>query len=105
MTNFIDLKIKVAKPKYTLRVIIFNPKNHFVSTNEAKEFWRKEDHISKQKMKDEFCSIFAVSKLVGHGAKMHCHYGFVKTTKDAANTIIIVPTKYRKEAYKVIQNS
>ena len=103
MTKFIDLKIKVANPKYTLRVIIFNPKNHFVSTNEAKEFWRKEDHISKQKMKDEFCSLFAVSKLVGRGMKRH--YEFVKTTKDAANTIIIVPTKYRKEAYKVIQNS
>lgn len=104
MKNFIDLKIKAAKSKYTLRVIIFDPKTHFVSTNEAKEFWRKEGHISKQKMKDEFCSIFAVSKLVERGKKRH-YYEFVKTTKDAANTIIIVPTKYRKEAYKVIQNS
>lgn len=87
---------------FTLRVIIFNPEKHFVSTDEAKEMWRKESKISKQKMKDEFVSIFAVSTVVGRGKNKHLEFN--KTTKNAANTIFIVPTKWRREAYKEIQN-
>ena len=58
--------------------------------------------IPKAKMKDEFCSIFGASTIVRRGKTKHLEFN--KTTKDAANAIFIVPTKYRKEAYKEIQN-
>lgn len=100
-------KVKVTKPGtkqviFTLRIVTFDPKKHFVGTDEAKEFWRKEDRISKAKIKNEFCSIFAASTVVGRGKTKHLEFN--KTTKDAANTIFIVPTKYRQKAYKEIQN-
>ena len=87
---------------FTLRFIIFDPEKHFVSTDEAKELWRKESKISKQKMKDEFISVFATAEVVGRGKTKHLEFN--KTTKNAANTIFIVPTKWRREAYKEIQN-
>ena len=100
-------KVKVVKPGtkqilYTLRIITFDPKKAFVGTDDAKELWRKQDRIPKAKMKDEFCSIFAASTVVGRGKNKHLEFN--KTTKDAANAIFIVPIKYRKEAYKEIQN-
>lgn len=86
---------------YQLRLIIFNPEKHFVGTDEAKEVWRKADKIGKAKMKDEFCSIFAVTTIVGRGRRKHTEFN--KSVKTAANTIFIVPKKYHKEAMKAIQ--
>ena len=86
---------------YQLRIIIFDPKKHFVGTDEAKEAWRVSDRISKAKMKDEFCSIFAQSTVVGRGRNKHIEFN--KTTKTAADTIFIVPKKYHREALKAVQ--
>ena len=85
---------------FSYRVIIFTPKKHFVNTDEAKEFWRKEDHISKEKMKSEFCSVYAASTVVGRGRKKHIEFN--KTTKQAADVIFIIPNKYRREAFQDI---
>jgi hypothetical protein len=100
-------KIKVykegtKKSLFSLRLIIFDPAKHFVSTDEAKDHWRKKDHMSKQKMKDEFISIFAIGIPVGRGKKKH--WEFNKVPKTEADAIFIVPKKYRKEAAKAIEN-
>ena len=86
---------------YQLRLIIFDPKKYFVSTDVAKEIWRKADKISKAKMKDEFTSIFATSTVVGRGKNKHMEFN--KSVKTAANVIFIVPKKYHREALKAIQ--
>ena len=86
---------------YSLRTIIFDPDKCFVGTDIAKEHWRITDKVSKKKMSEEFCSIFAESVMVGKGRNKHLEFN--KTTKTAVDTIFIVPNKYRREAYKVIQ--
>ena len=87
---------------FTLRIIIFDPGKHFVSTDEAKEYWRKEDRISKKKVKDEYCTIFASASTEGRGKSKH--FEFNRSLKDCANCIFVVPVKYRREAYKEILN-
>ena len=86
---------------FTFRFIIFDPKKHFVGTDEAKDMIRKEIRISKQKIKDEFCSIYATSTVVGRGKNKHIEFN--KSTKTAADTIFIVPVKYRRMATKDIE--
>lgn len=86
---------------FTFRFIIFDPKKHFVGTDEAKDFWRRRMGISKKKMEEEFCSIFAVSTSVGRGKNKHIEFN--KSTKTAADTIFIVPIKYRAMATKDIE--
>ena len=101
-TKIFVYKEGTKKILYTLRIILFDPKKHFIGTDEAKEAWRKTDKIPTKKMKEEFCSIFAVSTKVGKGRNKHLEFN--KTTKNAANVIFIVPTKYRRDAYKAIQD-
>lgn len=86
---------------FTFRFIIFDPKKHFIGTDEAKEAWRKADRISKAKMKDEFCSIYATSTTVGRGKNKHIEFN--KSIKTAANVIFIVPKKYHRMALKDIE--
>ena len=105
--NGTAVKLYAYKPgtkkiDYTIRCIIFNPKNHFIGTDEAKEIWRKHDKIPKAKMKDEYCSIFATSCKVGRGKNRH--FEFSKAVKTAADAIFIIPNKWRREFYKDIEN-
>jgi len=86
---------------FTFRFIIFDPKRHFIGTDEAKEICRKADRIPKAKMKDEFCSIYATSTTVGRGKNKHIEFN--KSTKTAADTIFIVPKKYHRMALKDIE--
>jgi len=102
-------KIKVYKEGtnkslFSLRLIIFDPTKHFVSTDEAKDYWRKKDKMSTKKMKEEFISIFAAGVQVGRGKKKHWEFNKInKVAADDAIAIFIVPKKYRKEANKAIQ--
>lgn len=99
-------KVNVRKtgkqPWFTIRFINFNPKKMFVGTPEAKDIFRKQMHCSKQKMKDEYDSVYATLIKIGRGKNKHVEFQI--TTKNAADTIFIVPKKYRKEAYKYIVN-
>ena len=83
---------------FSFRFIMFDPIKHFVSTDEAKEIIRKRIRISKKKMKEEFCSIYATYTVVGRGRNKHIEFN--KTTKTAADVIFIVPVKYRSMANK-----
>lgn len=99
-------KIPMYKPGtkqrwFTLRMIIFDPEKCFIGTDIAKEHWRLSDRIGKKKIAEEFCSIYAESVMVGRGKNKH--FEFNKVAKTAADTIFIVPNKYRREAYKAIQ--
>ena len=87
---------------FTFRFIIFDPKKRFVGTDEAKEIVRKDTRISKKKIEEEYCSIYAVSTIVGRGKNKHIEFN--KSTKTAADTIFIVPIKYRAMANKDIPN-
>ena len=86
---------------FTFRFIIFDPDKHFVGTDEAKELIRKEIKVSKKKIKEEYCSIYATSTIVGRGKNKHIEFN--KSTKKAADTIFIVPTKYHRMALKDIE--
>lgn len=95
-------KVKVTRPGtnqawFTMRMIAFNPDVRFVGTDEAKEYWRKKDRIGKQKMKEEYCSLFATVIEVGRGKKKHLEFN--KVPKNAADCIIIVPTRWRSAAW------
>ena len=101
------VKVYIVKPGtkkilFTIRGFIFDPKKHFISTDEAKDIIRKQMHISKAKIEDEYVSVFATSTVVGRGKTKHIE--FDKTYKGAANTIFIVPKKYRVEAFRNIQD-
>lgn len=89
------------KKLFTFRILRFDPKKHFISTDEAKDFWRGIIHTSKKKMKEEYCSIYANSIVVGRGKNKHIEFN--KSTKTAADTIFIVPIKYRSMATKDIE--
>lgn len=86
---------------FTFRFIIFDPDKHFVRTDEAKELIRKEIKVSKKKMKEEYCSIYATSMVVGRGRNKHIEFN--KSTKTAEDTIFIVPIKYHRMALKDIE--
>lgn len=96
------LKEDTNQNMYTIRWAMFDPKKHFISTQEAKDASRKELHCSKKKMTEEYDSIYATWIKVGRGKNAHIEFN--KTTKDAANTIFIIPKKYRRESYKIINN-
>lgn len=100
------IKVYIVKPGtkkvwFTIRGFMFDPRKHFVGTDEAKDLVRKETRISKAKMKDEYLSIFACSTVVGRGKNKHIEFN--KSVKTEANTIFIVPKKYRVEAFRNIQ--
>lgn len=86
---------------FTFRFIVFDPDKHFVGTDEAKELVRKEIKTSKKKMKEEYCSIFATSTIVGRGKNRHIEFN--KSLKTAADTIFIVPIKYLRMALRDIE--
>lgn len=88
---------------YTVRFIVFDPKKYFVSTPDAKDLCRKQMHCSKKKMNDEYDSIYGVWMKIGHGKNTHVEFN--NTTKAAANVIFIIPKKYRRHAYEVINGT
>lgn len=92
----------MKKVEYTIRFIMFDPKKHFVSTQEAKDLCRKEIHCSKKKMNEEYDSVWGVWMKIGRGKKAHIEFN--KTTKTAANVIFIVPKKYKIKTWKILQN-
>ena len=102
-TGFKVYKEGTNKILYSLHCMIFNPKKAFISTDDAKNCVRLRNHYSKQKMKDEYTSIYAVCIKVGRGKNMH--YEFNTSAKTAANCIFIVPKKWSREARKAIVNA
>ena len=96
----IQMKTSHNRSLFTMRFIIFDPKKHFVSTPEAKDLCRKEMHCSKKKMDEEYDSLFASWIKVGRGKNTHVEFN--KSTKTGANVIFIIPKKYRKDAWTVI---
>ena len=95
------VKDGTKKILYTLRFVRFNPKKKFVGTPEAKDLFRKEMHISKKRMTEEYDSIYATVIKLGRGKSKHVEFNVVP--KSAADIIFIVPKKHKKEAYKSIQ--
>ena len=100
-------KFEISKPGYkknlyTVYFIIFDPKKHFVGTDEIKDFLRKERHLSKAKVKDEYDTVFATWEKAGIGRRRHIEFSI--SPKQAANTIFVFPKKYRKDAYSWIKN-
>lgn len=89
------------KIDYTLRYIVFDPTKFFVSTDVAKEVFRKKMHISKKLMAEQYDSIFASWIKIGRGK--NCHVEFNKVPKTAANIIFIVPKAWKKHAFGVIK--
>ena len=99
-------KIEIAKAGYkrnlySLHFIIFDPKKHFVGTDEIKDLFRKQRHMSKAKVKEEYDTIFGTWEKIGWGKSRHIEFNL--TPKSAANTVFLFPKKYRKEAYDAIK--
>ena len=90
------------KNLYTLYFIIFDPKKHFVGTDEIKDLVRKKRHISKATIKAEYDTIFATWEKVGLGRRRHVEFNLAP--KSAANVVFLFPKKYRKDAYNWIKN-
>ena len=90
------------KIEYTIRFVVFDPKKHFVNTQEAKDLCRKEIRCSKKKMDEEYDSLWGVWTKEGRGKK--ATIVFNKTTKTAANVVFIVPKKHKLRTWNILQN-
>ena len=97
-TSFKVTETGKKKILYSMNCFVFNPKKEFVGTDVAKDAIRKIKHCSKQKIKDEYTSIYATAIKIGRGKNLHIEFNM--TPKNAANTIFIVPKKWLKEARK-----
>ena len=89
------------KNLYTLYFVVFDPKKHFVGTDEIKDMVRKKRHASKAVMKAEYDTLFATWEKVGIGRNRHVEFNL--SPKSAANTVFLFPKKHRKEAYDWIK--
>ena len=98
-------KTEIAKAGYkntlfSIYFVVFDPKKHFVGTDEIKDMFRKKRHMAKAKVKTEYDTIFATWEKVGWGKSRHVEFNL--TPKSAANTVFIFPKKYKKDAYDAI---
>ena len=99
-------KIEIAKAGhkknlYSLYFVVFDPKKHFVGTDEIKDMVRKKRHMAKAKIKAEYDTIFATWEKVGVGRNRHVEFNLAP--KSAANVVFLFPKKHRKTAYNDIK--
>lgn len=83
------------KHKFTVRYVVFDPKKA-ISSDEAKKLANKSMHITKREMSEKYDVMYAKS------SKLKRKLIFTFCVKPEADTIFIIPKKYRKEARKVI---
>ena len=90
---------------FTFRFIIFDHNKYGFNIVDAKELVRKEIKVSKKKMNEEYCGIYAKSTIVGRGKNKHIEFNidFKTSTKKDMDTIFIVPIKYYMMALKDIE--
>lgn len=88
------------KSKYTIAYVIFDPKTRVVSADEAKKMEARRRKIGFAKMKEDFDAIYVKAYKDKMGRRNVTMYKVCK--KAEANCIFVVPTKWKKEAKKVI---
>ena len=87
---------------FTIRYVVFNPKKLFVDSATAKDIIRKDIHMSKKKISEEYDAIYGCWIKVGRGKNTHVEFN--RTSKVAANIIFIIPKKWMRKAWQVLQN-
>ena len=87
---------------YTVRFIRFDPRKKFVGTPEAKDIARKEMRCSKDKMTDEYDSIYGQVIKVGRGKKAHWEFNI--SPKTEANVIFVLPKSKKTHFRKILTN-
>lgn len=87
---------------YTVRFVRFDSKKKFVGTPEAKDMVRKEIRCSKDKMIDEYDSIYGQVIKVGRGKKAHWEFNI--SPKTEANVIFILPKSKKSHFRKILVN-
>ena len=95
-------KVKVCegKMRFTMHMIIFDPKKSAITSDEAKKIANTSMKISKARLKIEYDVIYAQAFKDTMGRKKVTM--FKPCTKTFANCIFVVPSKWRKEAKKAI---
>lgn len=84
------------KHKFTVRFIVFG--KQAITTDEAKKLANRSLHITKRELAEKYDVLYG--KCLKKGRKI----AFALCVKPEADTIFIIPKKYRKEAKKVIEN-
>lgn len=87
---------------YTVRFVRFDPKKLFVGTPTAKDMVRKEMRCSKDKMTNEYDSIYGQVIKVGRGKKAHWEFNI--SPKTEANVIFILPKSKKSHFRKILVN-
>lgn len=87
---------------YTVRFVKFDPKKLFVGTPTAKNMARKEMRCSKDKMTNEYDSIYGQVIKVGRGKKAHWEFNI--SPKTEANVIFILPKSKKSHFRKILVN-
>lgn len=87
---------------YTVRFIGFDPKNLFIGTPEAKDMARKQMRCSKDKITNEYDSIYGQVIKVGRGKKAHWEFNI--SPKTEANVIFILPKSKKSHFRKILVN-
>lgn len=99
------MKPGTRKPWYTMRFVAFDPEKHFMGSNEAKEIFKPDLHISNQKLKDDYVCIYATKNIVGRGKNRHLEFSTCveRNAMKGADVIFMVPKKVKREAFKEIK--
>ena len=90
------------KPMFTIHFIMFDPEKEFIGSTEIKDLIRKERHISKEKVKTEYDTLFGSWEKVGVGRNRRIIFNL--GPKTAANTVFAFPKKHRKGAFTWIRH-
>ena len=98
----IGLKENPKKIDYTVRFVKFDPRKKFVGTPEAKDMARKDMHCSKDKMTNEYDSMYGQIIKVGRGKKAHWEFNI--SPKTEANVIFILPKSKKSHFRKILVN-
>ena len=102
---FVGGNVLVTNPekphyRYLVEYIIFDPKKKVPTAEEAKNIVRIRRRVSKAIMKENFDVIYALSKINSRKKVL----SFTTCKKVDADTIFVIPKKYKKVCKSVIND-
>lgn len=105
--TFVGGNVLVTNPekphyRYLVEYIIFDPKKKVPTAEEAKNVVRIRRRVSKAVMKENFDIIYAASKINSRKGKEVL--SFTTCKKAEADTIFVIPKKYKKVCKSVIND-
>lgn len=96
------MKKGTKKSLFTMHCVVFDPRKALTGDQVKRRANRGWMHISNKKLKENYDVIYALATKEKMGRKKV--WVFKPVVKPDANTIFVIPKKYRKEARKAIMD-